>query len=308
MTYTPNYSRRRVYWADQETLNAWTAQATNTAGSFDLATDGLLVCAHPARGQTLLFTTTDVWTMTYIGGPLVFSFAQAGKHCGIVSQQAACVLDTAAYWMGVDHRFFRYDGFVQPIPCDVQDYVFGNFNDAVNYKVWSFANPAFNELTWFYPSSLSSTCDRYVTYNYVEDHWSLGQLDRSTGVTYLAGERTPLLATHTGTLYTHETGNARGNIGDAYLESGPVEMGDGDRVVRVQRIVPDDETQGDVTATLYSSFFPDQAETTYGPYTLASPTSVRITARQFRIRLTEAAATAWRVGTLRIGGVLGGRR
>lgn len=305
---TTTYSARRLYWPNQESINAFRAESTNTAGSFDLATDGILVCGRQARGQTLLWTTTDLWTMTYIGGTLVYSFAQAGKHCGIISQNAPVVLDSGAYWMGTDHRFFRYDGFVSPIACDVQDYVFNDFSETYAYKVWAFANPPFSEITWFYPSSNATECDRYVTYNYVEDHWVFGQMPRTAGVSHEVGGRTPVLLGSDGTIYDHETGNTRGTLGTATIESGPVEIGDGDRVVRVQRIVPDDDTLGDVSASLYTSFFPDQAETLNGPYTLANPTSVRLTARQVRLKLTEAAATAWRVGVVRLGGVLGGRR
>jgi hypothetical protein len=84
--------------------------------------------------------------------------------------------------------------------------------------------------------------------------------------------------------------------------------------MRIQRIVPDDKTLGDVTASLYTSMAPDATETTdaaspaNGPYTLASVTSVRLTARQVRLKITESAAAAWRVGTVRIGVVPGGRR
>jgi hypothetical protein len=110
-----------------------------------------------------------------------------------------------------------------------------------------------------------------------------------------------------GNVYDHETGSTRTGQ-TVYLESGPMEIGEGDQVMRVQRIVPDDRTAGDVSASLYTSLHPNDSETLNGPYTLASPTSVRLTARQVRLRITEVVATTWRVGMIRLGAIASGRR
>lgn len=302
-------SVRRLFWPTQETVTDFLPTESNTAGSIDLATDGVFVCGKKTRAATLIFTTTDLWTATFIGGDFTYSFRQAGINCGIVSARASVVLDQGVYWMGIG-KFFCFDGFVKPLACDVDEYVFESFNDAQASLVWALANPQFNEITWFYPSANATACDRYVTYNYVEAHWVFGTLQRSAGVTQQAGATTPVpvLIGSDGRIYDHETGNARGGSANVYLESGPIELGEGDTVVRVQRIVPDDKTAGDVTASLYTAMFPDSTETLNGPYTLASPTSVRLTARQVRLKLTEAVATAWRVGVVRLGGIPGGRR
>jgi hypothetical protein len=297
-----------VYWASQESLTDWTPSSTNTAGDFRLETQGKLKAGKAARGQTLLWTTVDLWTMTYIGGDLIYSFQKAGDNCGIVSTLGGVVVDTMALWMG-QGAFFAYDGFVRKIPCEVSDYVFGSMNLAYAFKIWALANPRFSEVTWFYPSASAVEVDRYVTYNYQEHHWSVGTLARSAGVSQQAGAASPVpvLFDATGAVYDHETGNARTGQ-TVYLESGPMQMGEGDNVVRIQRVIPDDLTAGDVTASLYTSLYPNSTETLNGPYTLDSPTSVRLTAREVRLRLTEAVASAWRVGTVRLGAILGGLR
>lgn len=308
MTYVPAYSARRAYWPNQETIQDWVPTAINSAGSFDLATDGTILCGRRTKSATLIWTTLDLWSANYIGQPFIYSFRQEGVHCGIISGQAAVVLDTGAYWMG-QGKFFLFDGFVRPIPCEVTDYVFGNFNQSLAATVWALPNPAFHEVTWFYPSAAAvSVPDSYVTYNYVEGHWTFGTLTRTCGVAYWPGvTTTPVMVDGSGNIFTHETGTAHGGA-VPFLESGPVETGNGDNVMRVQRIVPDDKTLGQVQAKLYASFFPDQAETLNGPYALANPTSIRLTARQVRVRLEEAIASAWRVGVVRLGIVVGGRR
>ncbi len=310
-TYTPNYSARRFYWASQETIADFFPTANNTTGSLDLTTDGVLMCGKATRGTTLLWTTVDLWTATYIGAPFVYSTTRVGTNCGILAQNAACILDTGAYWMG-NHGFFRYDGYVKPIDCDVQDYVFNSFNDTYKDFAWCLPNPRFGEVTWFYPSASATAnnpCDRYVTYNYRDDHWTFGNMARTCGVVAQAGSTAgnPVLIGPDGSIYDHETGETWDAV-EPFLESGPLEEGDGDYTLLLQRIVPDDKTQGDVTASIYTTLFPDLSETLHGPYTLSSPTSIRVKARQFRVRLVGAVASAWRVGVLRLGYIRSGRR
>ncbi|MEX2110988.1 MAG: hypothetical protein WD802_10315 [Gemmatimonadaceae bacterium] len=308
MPFQDNYSARRVYWPSQETTSDFEPLSTNTAGSHDLATDGVLICGRATKGQTLLFTSSDLWTMTYIGGEFLYSFERAGDNCGNVGPNAVAIADTEALWMGYN-TFHVFDGYVRPIPCDVTDYVFGDFSSSNAYKVWAFANPRFGEITWHYPSGSATECDRYVTYNRLEQHWVFGDLARSAGVTKRAGAvvPVPVMIGSNGAIYDHETGTAHGGV-LPFLESGPIELGDGDNVVRVQRIVPDDKTQGDVTLSIYGAMSPNGEETLYGPYTVSSPTDVRLTARQVRLRIVESVATSWRVGVLRLGGIIGGRR
>lgn len=300
--------RRTVEWPSQEGVTDWTPAATNTAGDYELQTSGDLVCGKIFRGQTLLWTDADLWAATYIGQPLIYSFTKVGDQCGVVSPNAVTVIDTSAYWMG--HRgFFTFNGYVEPIPCDVEDYVFGNINTSLLYRVWALANPLFGEVTWFYASSAASDIDSYVTYHYEAGYWTFGSLVRTAGVSRVPTSHVngPMMFGSDGAVYDHENGNARTGS-TASVESGPVELGGGDKVMRIQRIVPDDKTAGDVTASLITSMFPNDSETTNGPYTLASPTSVRLTARQVRLKLTESVAAAWRVGTVRLGVREGGRR
>lgn len=308
MTYTPALSIRRVSWPTRETINDFVPTEDNDAGDYDFASDGTFLCGKATRGQTLLWSTTDVWTMTWVGGTFAYSFERVGTNCGIISQRAAVVLDTGACWMGLG-RFYKFDGFVNPIDCEVSDFVFNDFNYDFAHTVFAYANPQFGEIWWHYPSADSETPDRYVVYNYQEQHWSFGSMDRVAGIQRQAGSATPVpvLIDSDGNIFDHETGDDRGDD-PVFLESGPMEVGEGDNVVRVQQIIPDDKTLGDVQASFYTSFYPDETEVLHGPYTLHKQTSVRFTARQIRLRLEEVKETAWRVGVVRLGAIIGGRR
>lgn len=424
---------RKVQWPSRETTDTWAAASTNTAGGFELATNGRLMAGRRARNNTLLWTDTDVHDMTYIGGTLLYGFNRVGEQCGLIAPNAVAMVDGRAIWMGKD-KFFEYDGFVRPVPCEVRDYVFEDFNTTQSAKVTATTLSQFGEIWWYYPSAGASENDRYVVYNYLEKHWAVGRLPRTAGIDRGATPNPILCAparaaqgtlTSTGTnvangdtvtiagkVYTFQTvlTNVDGNVligasaaaslqnllaainvgagagasyaaamtlhpsvqaesttattlvvrakasgtggnalattevsaqlswggatlasggasagfavGDIYehevledrgsevpyLESGPFELGNGDRVVELKQLVPDDKTLGDVRAYIYGSFYPDQPETTYGPYTLAALTDLRIAARQIRIRFEQATATSWRVGVPRIGASTGGYR
>jgi len=299
------YSERRSYWSSQETLDDFVSTDVNTGGDFDLQSDGRLVVGTATRGQSLIWSDVDLWAMNFIGGDLIYSFQNVGRQCGIVGKRAFVVLDKGAYWMGRG-KFFVYDGFVRGLPCEVTDAVFNDFNESRAHTVWAFANPRFDEVTWFYPSAGAQYPNRYVTYNHVENHWVNGILDRTTGVPQrfrqdVVDEALPVMFDSVARMFEHESGNER--EAQAWLASGPVELGLGERLMRIQGAMPDERISGQVQMRLYLSMASDALETLAGPYTLEPVTNLRHTARQARIRLEEVPGSAqadWRVGELKL--------
>lgn len=297
-------NKRKVQWCDKEDNTAWTPSATNEAGDFILETSGEIMLGIAARGQTLILTDTDAWTASYIGPQLVYGFERAGGACGPVSRNAAAGANNAVYWMGNGSFHMFAGGAVEEIPCDVADEVFTNLNTAQRSKVYAVPNTRHSEIWWFYP--VSTECDRYVSYNYLEGHWSIGTIDRCCGVD-VGAFRTPTWFAPGGLTYSHEIGNNYGGA-EVYAESGPISIGDGDRVTSVTYMYPDEETRGDVTATFQTRFFPNGDEYEYGPFNMNTPTSVRFTGRQLRMRVTGATLTDWRFGLPRLDIRAGSRR
>jgi hypothetical protein len=296
------YSEHRVYWPSQETLTDFLPTDINTGGSFDLQTKGRLMAGAAARGESIILSDTDAWKMVYIGGELIYSFARVGDNCGAVSKFGQVVLDQGVFWMGRG-KFFLYDGYVKSIPCEVSDAVFTDFNEQRAYTVWAVANPRFNEVTWFYPSAGSATPDRYVTFNFAENHWVNGKMERTAGVQQrftsdVIDAPVPVWFNNAQP-FEHETGLEHDSIG--YIESGPLQSGKGERLLRIQGILPDDRNIGDLQMRLYTAMSPDDGEKLHGPYPLSSLTSVRLTARQFRLRAEETGADDWRLGKVRLG-------
>ena len=73
--------------------------------------------------------------------------------------------------------------------------------------------------------------------------------------------------------------------GEPFAESGPISIGNGDNVMSVTQMIPDEKSQGDVDATFKTRFYPNDVERSYGPFNMSNPVSLRFTGRQVRIRI-----------------------
>lgn len=298
---------RTVQWADQEVYMDW--GTITQAGSFLLEGRGRLVAGMALPRETLLFTDVEVFSAIYIGGDLIYSFEKRGDNCGLISAHAKAKVGDVAYWMS-DSGFFRYDGSVTQLPCEVHDYVFSSMQLSQKRKIWGVTNSRYSEVWWFYPSLGSDYIDRYVVYNYRENHWAIGQMDRTAGIDR-GSTAYPIWADRSGNIYEHEVGNARaGQVTSPYARSGPVEIGQGDLTYMVRRVVPDEQTQGEVELTFYTRLpGPLGTEYTHGPYTVSSPTSVRFTGRQVAMKIEETTDNSdFRVGRMRVDAQPAGER
>mgnify|MGYP001340305397 FL=1 len=296
---------RKVQWCDQENNTTWTPAATNQAGDYELATPGTLLAGKRVKGVNLLFTDVDVHTAQYVGAPFVYGFEKAGSGCGLISAQSVAAIDTAAIWMSKS-GFWIYDGYVKPLPSDVSDYVFGNMNFNQASKVYAVHNSQFGEIWWYYPSSQSNENDSYVTFNYRENHWNIGSLARTAG-TDAGVFVSPLMVSTDGYIYEHEVGFAYDSA-SLYAESGPVQLGNGDNIMSVRQVVPDEQTLGEAVVSFKTRNYPTGDQSTFGPYTAANPTDVRFAARQVNVKVTGAVLADWRIGVMRLDAIPSGKR
>jgi hypothetical protein len=299
-------NQRKIAWSDQEDNTSWTPAVTNQAGDIELQTTGTIVCGVRARGQALVLTTEDAHTMTYQGPPFVYGIERVGTACGVISPKAVASVDAGVFWMGVRGFFAYAGGAVQAVPCEVGDYVFSDMNVDQRSKVSCMVNGTWNEIWWFYPSGGSTECDRYVAYDYAENLWMTGEIDRTAGFDRGVFRR-PMMIDAAGVVYEHEVGHDYG-AQTPYAETGPISIGSGDNIMNVVELIPDERTQGDVTVKFMTRYYPNAAEAEHGPYSMSAPTSVRFQGRQVRMRVEGNTASDWRVGIMRIDGRQGGRR
>lgn len=301
---------RKVSWSDQEDRNQWTPGLAVQSGDILIQTEGALIRGLRTRGQSLILSTTDAHTMRYVGPDLVYGFERVGESCGLVGSNAATAFSGGAVWMG-RQSFFGFNGTgVQPLKCEVADLVFTDINVDELAKVSCEQRAAFSEITWHYPAAGSLVNDRYVTWNYTTNVWMIGTLARSSAVDAGVFDF-PFACDNAGILYEHEKGWTADGVargGSVFLESGPVEVGDGDRVLSVTQILPDEVTPGAFRIRLAAKFTPEGPAFNYGPYALQSYTDVRVTGREIAIKIEGVTDMDSRIGIFRADVRPGGRR
>lgn len=298
---------RKISWCDRENNTVWTPSATNEAGDIILETTGKIMAGVRTQNQTIILTSTDAHSVTYQGPPYVFSIDRVGQSCGLAAHLAYASVDAGVFWMGLN-SFYAFNGNnVQELPCDVSDYVFSDINRAQIGKTFAMPLQGYGEIFWFYPSEASTENDRYVVYNYVENTWYIGELARTAGADAGAFALPMMCDPSDKKIYEHEVSFAYSGL-TPFAETGPIMLGNGENVASVTEMLPDEKTQGDVTATFKTRFAPNGTERSYGPYSMSNPTSLRFTGRQMRMRLTGARLADWRVGINRLDVVAGGRR
>jgi hypothetical protein len=302
---------REVAWSGQENITDWNfASPTNAAGFIELETDGALIAGFQTRGQSLILSTTDAFTMRFVGFPFIHSFQRVGDSSGIVGTNAGTEFNGGAVWMGRE-AFFGFSGTsVQALQSEVSDHVFSDINRDELALVSCHQKAAFGEITWHYPSAGSMVNDRYVTWNYRENHWTIGTLGRSAMVDAGVWDY-PMGVDNAGKLLEHEKGwldDGAPRGADVFLESGPVELGDGDQVVSVVQVLPDEVTPGAFALRMGTKFAPEGPEFNHGPYTLTPYTSVRVTGRQVALRIEGVRDEDSRIGIFRADIRPGGRR
>lgn len=321
---------RRVAWCAQENNTDWTPSISNDAGDFDLETNGLIQGAVHWRDEILVFTNQDMHRVYYVGGNSVFGRQRVAEDCGVISAKAMVATPDRVFWWS-QRGFFEFDGYAKPLPSTLDQFLAQDLNRDQAGKIGAGHNELFNEVWFFYPSVGSSTgdCDSYVLYNYVERTWSSGRLRRSCWVD-ASVVKYPLamesyfddaLGETMFKVYEHENGwdnNGVARGADLYLESGPLEIGQGDQFMKVRRFMQDTNgaipqgpfesstLQGRARVSFFVSNAPNRTPVEYGPYDLDDErgyTDVRFSGRQVSIRIAEnpnVTPGEWRIGTFRI--------
>jgi hypothetical protein len=313
-----------VRFSNQEDPTDFIETATNTAGGQRITDGSLIVTALRSRGQILIWTDTALHGMQYVGPPYTFGFQQLGANCGCIGPHAAVDVNGVAYWMA-DDAFWVFDGTAKKLPCTVQDYVFKDINTVQGFKFYAGLNTQFNEVTWFYSSASTSEINRFVTYNYLENVWSVGSMARTawmdegvfsrpTGVEHLPDSTentiTPIYGLSKGrsVVYAQETGvNALNLPINAYIQSGYFDIADGENMLFMTRFIPDFKNQlGNLTVRLLLRAYPQAPATSSSldPYVI-TPTTQRVDTRargrQISLKIeSEAIDTTWRFGTMRV--------
>jgi len=231
-----------VRWSDQENPFLWVPDITNQSGEFRLSHGSYIVTSNPTRQENLIWTDSALYSMQYLGAPYVYGFNLLMDNLSIMSPNAAITANNVTYWMGRD-KFYSYSGRVETLPCALRQYIFNDLNLDQAFQVFSGSNEAYNEVWWFYCSTGSTVVDKYVIYNYLENLWYYGSLNRTAWLDSPLRDY-PMAASYDNRIIYHEVGtdDVSGTFPVpiyAYIQSADFDIGDGDHFAFIWRILPD---------------------------------------------------------------------
>jgi hypothetical protein len=312
-----------IGWCDVANLNAWTATATNQAGSFRLASGNLIVGGTWFGVTGLFWTDLDLWSMTYIGFPLVYGFNKVAPNCGLIAKRAFATIGTICVWMSQNDFFLYQGGAVQPLPCSVRDFIFDTLDTAYIENIHADSNTYGNEVTWWFPQLGSGgQCTGAVKWHAAGGEWDITQ----SGLAVSAWTDQSVLGPPIGTFYSglleqFETSiDFDGQILDSYIVSGFFQLAEGEEIIYVERVYPDFTLSAGAIISMTFYFADDMAEAenpalvrTYGPYTITSSTSYVIVrgrgrVMQIRVDCNQALNSFWRYGEPLVTSSIDGRK
>ena len=320
-----------IRFSSQENPVQWFPTATNTAGDLRLGGGSTFVQAVETKQQILVFTDKTLHAMKFIGPPFTFGLQELSKNITIMSPFSAIAVEDAVFWMGVDTFYAYAGGQTVQLPCTVKDKVFLDFNLEEKDKVHVGLNSEFGEIIWFYPTANQTTVNSYVIYNYIEKIWYYGTFTGTSSAVRDAwldrGIRRLPIATGSSLLYDHEVGfDDDGSALTSFVESGSIDIGDGDKFLFLKQVIPDitfngsTATNPDVSFTMKARNNPGANfnQTTQATATREAPSTVeqfteklnyRLRGRSFALRIDSTSlGTKYKLGSPRIDVREDGRR
>jgi hypothetical protein len=330
-----------IRWSDQESYTEWAPAITNQAGSIRLSHGSRIVTALQSRQEIVVWTDSTLYSLQYLGPPYVWSTQLLADNISIAGPNAAAIGSGVVFWMGID-KFYKYDGRVQTLRCDLRQFIFNDINLQQADQIFASTNEGFNEVWFFYCSESSFTIDRYVIYNYTEDIWMYGTLARTAWLD--SGLRDyPMAATYANNIVNHESGVDDNSTGtpvamESSITSSQFDIGDGHNMAFAWRMLPDLTFRGSTDGTTPSltmqllplqnsgsgynnplsvggtsatASLPVTATQTY-PVDLDTFTgqiNIRVRGRQMSMRITSnTLGTQWQLGSPRVDVRPDGRR
>ena len=309
-----------IRFSDQRNALDWKATVDNTAGDLKISSGSKIITAIETKREILVFTDTSIYSMQFIGPPDTFGITIVSEGISIRSPNSAVAIEDNVFWMG-NNEFYVYNGAVQKIPCTLRDFVFSDFNNLQAEKVFAGVNSSFSEIWWFYPSADSNEINKYVIYNYQQQIWYFGSLQRTAWLDRGVNEL-PTAASPDYYLYNHETGDDDGSTDPvtaitAHIESSQMDIGEGDQFTFISRIIPDitfrnSEIGKKASLSLKARNFPggnylqtDSAEisktATVPVEQFTNDAFIRLRGRSFALRVESTeTGISWRLGSPRI--------
>lgn len=293
---------RKFGWCNQEIITDWNfATVDGSAGFYDLEPASPIVTATNTADGVLFFCANNKsFIVRYAGLPFVYTYEEVSEVGGPISP--ASLVETPVGTMFVDlNGFWMFTaGSMQPIQCPVWSWVHDRYRDfSSRYEATFVHLTKFSEVWWFFGTTNETKTTHYVSYNYRDGWWSMGQLSRSCGFssTYFSLPR----MSDGEFVYEHENGWVYPNENSPWAETFPLNVSSGALLSTFDRMLVDAEgdfSRLDFTLDYNTKRVGETRKTavrTIGPNGYVG---FRATGRDFRLRVATRSGygSNWTIG------------
>lgn len=178
----------------------WSTDSTTNSAGENIVNEmkHAIVDGLALRNSFVLYCTNSVWQMDYVGGTLIYDFAQLFEDRGIINPN--CVVQAGGQHFVFDKTdIYVHDGVTPRSIADqrVREFVFNALDTARTYLCFVAHDARLSEIRFCYPASddfvgyqnPTTGCNRAAVYNYANDTWTFDDLPNVT-----AGCRSSLMS------------------------------------------------------------------------------------------------------------------
>lgn len=182
---------QRIRWSDialpNEVPPSWDAtDTTKSAGFNDLSeAKGELVDAVQMGEYLVLYTTKEVYLMSYVGGNDIFTFRKLFDELSILSPECAVQVNGGHFVMTASDIVLHNGSTWQSIiENKIKDVLYQAIISTNKSKIKVQNYPAKQEVWVLYPSSINSYLDRAAIYSINTGTWTYRELPNVTAISY----------------------------------------------------------------------------------------------------------------------------
>lgn len=226
---------RRIAWSDEDDPENWSLTDTEaSSGDLNLRDLDSEIMGFAAQGNQIgIYSRDSFGLLTAIGQPFIFGFDKRLDGIGSVSLDAVVAVGQRNF--GLSRQGVWTSDGVQIDYIDdpeIQGFIQDNVNWDLAHKVKAFHNELERQVIWSFPSGNSVTNDKAVGFKYTTGAWTKYSFGFRAAMPRAVFQY-PITSRDRSVWFT---GKKEESDHQAWAETAPLDMGEVDRIKRIQAV------------------------------------------------------------------------
>lgn len=152
------------------------------AGEIDLSeTSGVIVDGVQLGDSFIIYKTDSMYAMTYIGGQYIWQFRKLPGEVGAIAAGCVCNIPTGHLVLTVgDVVVHSGQGPQSILTARMKEWLFDSMSEQYSDRSFVVSNPALNEAWICFPEDGQEVCTKALIWNWVDNTFSIRQLNNVT--------------------------------------------------------------------------------------------------------------------------------